>query len=217
MATTATAEDGAGRPPRKRKRNRNRNRSKKPTATAAPEPVEREDVDTLDDDDLEEDDERTTRAQEARGESVHDEDDYEDDWEEPDLLDAPPPRPGYVQRWIRTLIHGQGDPGNVAKRSNQRWRPRPADTVPKGFSVPTIQHGQHAGCIGIEGMVLMERPEKAQRARRRKNRELTRMQMEGVESDLHQVHDPSSGLGQPTLKSRSKVERGRRVAAADDD
>jgi hypothetical protein len=37
------------------------------------------------------------------------------------------------------------------------WNPRPADTV-KDQRFPTINHGQWAGSIGVEGMILCEMP-----------------------------------------------------------
>ena len=79
-------------------------------------------------------------------------------WKPPSLLDAPDPRPGMVQRWIATSIQGKESPDNVYKRMREGWEPRPADTV-KSKLFPTINHGQWAGSIGIEGMLLCEMPE----------------------------------------------------------
>ena len=78
-------------------------------------------------------------------------------WKPPSLLDAPEPRPGYVQRWIATSIQGKDTPDNVYKRMREGWEPRKASTV-KDQKFPTINHGQWAGCIGIEGMLLCEMP-----------------------------------------------------------
>ena len=78
-------------------------------------------------------------------------------WKPPSLLDAPEPRPGYTQRWIATSIQGKETPDNVYKRMREGWEPRKADTV-KDQLYPTINHGQWAGSIGIEGMLLCEMP-----------------------------------------------------------
>ena len=78
-------------------------------------------------------------------------------WKPPSLLDAPDPRPGMVQRWIATSIQGRDTPDNVYKRMRAGWNPRPADTV-KDQRFPTINHGQWAGSIGVEGMILCEMP-----------------------------------------------------------
>ena len=78
-------------------------------------------------------------------------------WTPPALLDAPEARPGMVQRWVATTIQGKDTPDNVYKRMREGWEPRKACTV-KDQKFPTINHGQWAGCIGIEGMLLCEMP-----------------------------------------------------------
>jgi hypothetical protein len=88
-------------------------------------------------------------------------------WTQPSLLDAPPARPGMHQRWVNTSILGKDVPHHVTKRQREGWSPRPADTVPEGFPVPTLEHGPHAGCVGVEGMILMEMPEARVEARRK--------------------------------------------------
>ena len=49
----------------------------------------------------------------------------------------------------RNLDSGKDTPDNVYKRMREGWEPRKAETV-KGQLFPTINHGQWAGCIGIE-------------------------------------------------------------------
>ena len=78
-------------------------------------------------------------------------------WTPPALLDAPEARPGMVQRWVATTIQGKDTPDNVYKRMREGWEPRKSSTV-KDQKFPTINHGQWAGCIGIEGMLLCEMP-----------------------------------------------------------
>lgn len=94
--------------------------------------------------------EREIRADDA----LHDQAAYRP----PSVLDAPPPRPGMRQRWVRTHLLGQSDPAHVHVRFREGWSPRKADTIPKGFGVPTLNHGQYEGCIGIEGLILCEMP-----------------------------------------------------------
>jgi|TARA_R100001460_G_scaffold74372_1_gene115478 hypothetical protein len=101
---------------------------------------------------------RNVRAQESRSNSRVEDARPDTAWKPPSLLDAPDPRPGMVQRWIATSIQGRETPDNVYKRMRAGWNPRPADTV-KDQRYPTINHGQWAGSIGIEGMILCEMPE----------------------------------------------------------
>ena len=84
-------------------------------------------------------------------------------WTPPALLDAPEARPGMVQRWVSTTIQGKETPDNVYKRMREGWEPRKSSTV-KDQKFPTINHGQWAGCIGIEGMLLCEMPKEKHQA-----------------------------------------------------
>lgn len=101
---------------------------------------------------------RNVRAQESRSELRAGDARPDTAWKPPSLLDAPDPRPGMVQRWIATSIQGRETPDNVYKRMRAGWNPRPADSV-KDQRYPTINHGQWAGSIGVEGMILCEMPE----------------------------------------------------------
>ena len=76
-------------------------------------------------------------------------------WEEPLNLQAPPPRPGYVQKWARVAVGADADATNVARLAKGGWTPRPADTC-EGFVA--VKGGDFNGCIGVHGMVLMEQP-----------------------------------------------------------
>lgn len=129
-----------------------------------------------------------TREQEEIHAPVHG--DAERPWVPASNLSAPPPRPGMVQRWVRTDVQGTSDPNNVASRLREGWQPRRADTVPAGYDVPTINHGQWTGVIGIHGMILCEIPRARMEARARYIAELTRKQTQAVEQGLARVSDP---------------------------
>ena len=100
---------------------------------------------------------RNVRASETRTPVREEQVRPEATWKPPSLLDSPEPRPGMTQRWIATSIQGRDTPDNVHRRMREGWNPRPADTV-KDKSFQTINHGQWAGSIGIEGMLLCEMP-----------------------------------------------------------
>ena len=158
-------------------------------------------------------DKRNVRANEARN-SVRDEESRPmTAWKPPSLLDAPEARPGYVQRWVATSIQGKESPDNVYKRMREGWEPRPADTV-KSKLFPTINHGQWAGSIGIEGMLLCEMPEEKHEQMRHyysgKNDELN----ESIAGDLDALGRRS---GQTIYQDRkSETSRGRSLSAASD-
>mgnify|MGYP003661555287 FL=1 len=156
---------------------------------------------------------RNVRANQTRN-SVRDEESRPmTAWKPPSLLDAPEARPGYVQRWVATSIQGKESPDNVYKRMREGWEPRPADTV-KAELFSTINHGQWAGSIGVEGMLLCEMPEERHHQMRDyysgKNDELN----ESIAGDLEALGRRS---GQPIYQERkSETSRGRSLSAASD-
>ncbi len=159
---------------------------------------------------------RETRAQESReAEIIHEE--YDDDWEEPGLLDTThiPPRPGYVQRWVRTQVQGNDDGNNVARKLNQGWRPRMADTVPKGSYVATIEHTRYGNVVGLEGMILMERPAARHEAQARRNRNAAKDQLRAADENQYRENSNLAYNHRPERRSRTTT--GRPVRVADDE
>ena len=126
---------------------------------------------------------RNVRVSETRENIRADEERPHTAWKPPSLLDAPIPRPGYVQRWIATSIQGKETPDNVYKRMRAGWNPRPADTV-KDKRYPTINHGQWAGSIGIEGMILCEMPEEKHKSMKAYYNGKNDSQNESIANDL---------------------------------
>ena len=159
---------------------------------------------------------RTPRAQQTR---VAEDEGYQthgDSWENPGLLDTTniPARPGMVQRWVRTSIHGQDDQTNVYRKINQGWRVRTADSVEKGSFVPSVGFNNQ-NVIGIHGMILMERPKEVHDRQARYNRAQTDAQMTAVQQNMFNVHQSGSGFTRPSMSAKSDVTRGRIVEADD--
>ena len=147
---------------------------------------------------------KEARAEEARPQTA---------WKPPSLLDAPEPRPGMVQRWVATSIQGRDTPDNVYKRMRAGWNPRPADSV-KDKRYPTINHGQWAGSIGVEGMLLCEMPEETHKQMKDYYHGKTQEQNESIPGELDALHR-NSGL---TIfqERRSTTSQGRDVSVMDD-
>ena len=156
---------------------------------------------------------RNVRANETRS-SMRDEQSRPDTaWKPPSLLDAPEPRPGHTQRWIATSIQGRDTPDNVYKRMREGWEPRKADTV-KDKLFPTINHGQWAGSIGIEGMLLCEMPVEKHRQMKDYYHSRSLEANESIAGDLDAL---GRKTGQPIYQERkSTSSRGRDLAAMDD-
>jgi hypothetical protein len=157
---------------------------------------------------------RNVRASETRN-SVREEAPRPDTaWQPPALLDAPEARPGYVQRWIATSIQGKETPDNVYKRMREGWQPRPADTVKDDKLFPTINHGQWAGSIGIEGMLLCEMPVEKRQSQKDYYQNRNNEQNESVIGELDAI---GRNNGQPIFQERkSSASRGRPMSAMDD-
>jgi len=78
-------------------------------------------------------------------------------WVQPNLLDAPPPRPGYVDRWVWVGFDTEAQ-SNISTRQREGWSPRDPNTVPQGFTSLAGKDGR-SGTITVQGMCLMEMPE----------------------------------------------------------
>jgi len=156
---------------------------------------------------------RNVRANETRS-SMRDEQSRPDTaWKPPSLLDAPEPRPGHTQRWIATSIQGKETPDNVYKRMREGWSPRKADTV-KDSLFPTINHGQWAGSIGIEGMLLCEMPIEKHRQMKNYYNNKSVEANQSVAGDLDAL---GRKTGQPIYQERkSTSSRGRDISVMDD-
>ena len=157
--------------------------------------------------------ERNVRASESR-ENIRDEESRpQTSWTPPALLDAPEPRPGFVQRWVATSIQGKDTPDNVYKRMREGWEARPASTV-KNQLFPTINHGQWEGCIGIEGMLLCEMPKEKHRQMKNYYHNRSVEANESIAGDLEAL---GRNNGQPIYQERkSSSSRGRDLSVMDD-
>jgi|TARA_R110000796_G_scaffold92771_1_gene197151 hypothetical protein len=156
---------------------------------------------------------RNVRAKETRKSPRAEESRPDVAWKPPSLLDAPPARSGYVQRWIATSIQGKETPDNVFKRMRAGWEPRSADTV-DGMQFPTINHGQWSGCVGIEGMMLCEMPVEKFNSMKSYFRNSQSEQDQSITGQLEAL-GRNSGL--PIQQNReSTSSRGRDVSVMDD-
>lgn len=163
-------------------------------------------------------DDRASRDQEQRAaEPVHEEEQF--DWNpSKGILDTStfPARPGYVQRWVRTKLNGRDDPQNIVKKRNQGYKPRLKSTVPDSDYLPTVKMDGN-DVIGVDGMVLMERPVHVHERHAAYNREQSQRQMAAVQSNLADAHEVgNSGFGAPRLQNDSDVSTGRRAPVMDD-
>tara|TARA_R110000803_G_scaffold45034_2_gene95096 strand:- start:531 stop:1013 length:483 start_codon:yes stop_codon:yes gene_type:complete len=156
---------------------------------------------------------RNVRANESRKEIREEEARPLTAWKPPSLLDAPTPRSGMVQRWVATSIQGRDTPDNVYKRMRAGWNPRPADSV-DDKRYPTINHGQWAGSIGVEGMLLCEMPEDTFKSMKKYYLGKSDEQNESIPGELDAI---GRNGGIPIQQERSSTtSQGRDVSIMDD-
>lgn len=93
---------------------------------------------------------------------VHDPDKFPENWAAPSTLDAPPPRAGMEQRWVRVDLVGKADVQNFQMQSRQGWRPRTFESVPAGMrsKFPSAKMGRFGTVMRSGDLVLCEMPKK---------------------------------------------------------
>lgn len=145
------------------------------------------------------------------------------EWVRPSDLEAPPARPGMVQRWIRIRLGNVRDTARLRKAMREGWRPVKASAM-GGLSLPIIQHDSlgDGDYIGAEDLILMEMPERVARQRERFYKRKQARQTGAVERQVKGVHSEEHiGFGDIRSRSHSRVKvsggRARQVEAADDD
>ncbi len=142
-------------------------------------------------------------------------------WIRPSSLEAPTPREGMVQRWIRISSRGVDDPRNVNKSMREGWSPRPMNSMPAGFVMSSGSPGnEQGGHFIVDDLMLCEMPERTYAQRRDYYQGLADQQMEAVNQELEDVEAQTGGPHiQRTHKSSvAHPPRvvGRRVEVADD-
>lgn len=145
------------------------------------------------------------------------------EWVRPSNLEAPPSRPGMVQRWIRIRLGTVRDTARLRKAMREGWRPVRASAM-DGLSLPIIQHDSlgEGDYIGAEDLILMEMPERVAKQRERFYKRKQARQTGAVERQVKGVHSPDhEGFGNIRRTGHSKVKvsggQARQVEAADDD
>lgn len=105
-------------------------------------------------------------------------------WRRPSNLDAPDPRPGYIQKWGRYRAGNSDDIDNLEKLMDQGWRPRERSTAKRGHELTARSSGQYGKYYVKRGLMLMEMPEKMARQRNAFYLKKLQSMTESVERDL---------------------------------
>jgi len=135
-------------------------------------------------------------------------------WQPPSMLDAPQAPDGYKHRWIRAEVRGHDDRANMSKRIREGFEPVRAEDYPD-FDAPTIDQGQHAGVIGVGGLILAKIPEETIVERNAYFQQQTDNQMNGVDNELLRDSDPRMPIRPTDIQRSSKTQFGSGRRGAD--
>ena len=116
------------------------------------------------------------------------------------------PRPGFVQRWVRTQLDGKQDEGNVYKRKQEGWEARKSSTLKEGEFLPSVEHGKKGNnqaemVVGTFNMILMERPQELHDEYRELVKEDIRLQQEAIDNDIMKFRGEETGQRMSSLNS----------------
>ena len=134
------------------------------------------------------------------------------EWKPANTLDAPPPRPGMAQRWIRFMVGADADPKNWSRATREGWKPRAVDNIPEGFNPPTMNHANFGTVVQVGDVILCEMDERLYKSRKKFFREKGLRQREAMEKR------PMQGTDIKVEERKASVTFGRRrKSAATDD
>jgi hypothetical protein len=140
------------------------------------------------------------------------------EWRRYSDLEAPPPRPGYVNRFIRTSFGPMRDAANLRRRIREGWRPVKASSVP-GQSLPTIHLDRVGDVIGVEDLILCEMPVRLHKQRQEHFRQRNMRMSASIDRQLKKTVDgstPGFGSIQQLKQSSVSVRRRPTVQAQED-
>ena len=126
---------------------------------------------------------------------------HDEPWTLPKELDAPEPRAGFTQRWVRIRVGNSEDSKNSMKKFREGWLPRSVESVPVGYQPPTFLHPRLGDVIGVDDLILCEMPISKARQRNAYYENRKDRMLEGISSDLRKV-----AQGGPRIASSNKTE-----------
>lgn len=150
----------------------------------------------------------STPAQEEEVAQLGPPDDF--NWRPTMSLEAPPPKPGMEQRWIRFTAGGVNDPQNWSRAMRGQWSPRKLDTVPKGFNVPASVVQGLGEVVTVGDVILCERDRRIGASRRKYFRDLQKKQMAAAKRHFKAVEREDHPISEYDPDIKPTVGTGRR-------
>jgi hypothetical protein len=135
----------------------------------------------------------------------------------PSSLDAPEPREGMTQRWVRQSILGKADPKNLNRSWREGWRPRSPDSLSEEWRIYANFANKDEGMIVVDDLILMEIDSGVLARRKRATEVATAQQMHSVEHDLESTQIAGHPISQENRSSVTYPGRQIRPAQVADD
>lgn len=117
-------------------------------------------------------------------------------WIRPSSIEAPEPREGMTQRWVRKSLFGADDPKNLNRAWREGWRPRNPDTLDEEWRIFAVFADKDQGMIVVDDLILMEIDSSIIERRKAAIEAATAAQMRSVEHDL----ESAQVAGHPIVK-----------------
>lgn len=123
-------------------------------------------------------------------------------WRPPSALDAPPPRPGYANRWIRYRSGNDEDAEHFEQALEEGWRPVKRSRVRQVHELTATTHGKYGQYYVKRGLILCEIPEGLEIQRSRYFNKLKQDMNRGVDRNLFKINHRVMPLLQPERSTR---------------
>lgn len=139
-------------------------------------------------------------------------------WRPPSKLDAPPPRAGFRQRWIRYRADNVEDAEHFDECLDEGWRPRKRASARRVHELTAASHGKYGQYYVKRGLILMEIPEHLEVQRDRYFRNIQKNMNRGVDQNLFKVNHRLMPLLKPERSTRVslRARRGRLEVPGDE-
>lgn len=132
-------------------------------------------------------------------------------WRPTSRLDAPPPRPGFENRWVRFRAGNEEDAQHFEECLEEGWRPVKRSRVRQVHELTHSTHGNYGQYYVKRGLILMEIPERLQLERSRYFKKQQQDMNRGVDRNLFKINHRVMPLLQPERSTRvtTTARRGR--------
>lgn len=123
-------------------------------------------------------------------------------WRPQSRLEAPPPRAGYRQRWVRYRADNVEDAEHFDEMLEEGWRPVARTRVKRTHELTADSHGKYGKYYVKRGLILMEIPEQLAIQRARYFQQQTANLTKGIDKSMFKLQNRYMPLMTPQRSTR---------------